>query len=302
MPSPYARDAPKFSSDQPEELNHYIRRLEELFTKHGVDADKDKNRYLGAYADARTEKEWEAMDSFEKGTFAEHKKEIIDSYPEACNEVHGSMKELKRIRDSFSGITCQDLTRFQAYKRAFVAEAKRLQTDPALLSNHEAIEFFMKPLSSGFRKKIVDKLELVDYVNSEATDKKRRPEDRFLLDKVIETATTIACGMQASYGASDSGSSNSDNDRREMRAYIKTEHDEIGNTLAQLQDQQKLTEKHFLMALEQMNKSLQQVVQTQNSQQAMPAHQTTAPMYQKSGVSTSDATCAPARTIHPKWE
>jgi hypothetical protein len=193
------------------------------------------------------------------------------------------MKELKRIRDSYSGITCQDLTRFQAYKRAFVAEAKRLQTDPALLSNHEAIEFFMKPLSSGFKKKIVDKLELVDYVNSEAADKKRRPEDRFPLDKVIETATTIARGMQASYGASDSGSSNSDNDRREMRAYIKTEHDEIGNTLAQLQDQQKLTEKHFLTALEQMNKSLQQVVQTQNSQQAMPAHQTAAPMYQNQG-------------------
>jgi hypothetical protein len=283
MPSPYARDAPKFGSDQPEELNRYIRRLEELFTKHGVDADKDKNRYLGAYADARTEKEWEAMDSFEKGTFAEHKKEIIDSYPEACNEARGSMKELKRIRDSYSGISCQDLTRFQAYKRAFVAEAKRLQTEPALLSNHEAIEFFMKPLSSGFKKKIVDKLELVDYVNSEAADKKRRPEDRFPLDKVIETATTIARGMQASYGVSDSGSSNSDNDRREMRAYIKTEHDEIGNTLAQLQDQQKLTEKHFLTALEQMNKSLQQVVQTQNSQQAMPAHQTAAPMYQNQG-------------------
>jgi hypothetical protein len=283
MPSPYARDAPKFGSDQPEELNRYIRRLEELFTKHGVDADKDKNRYLGAYADARTEKEWEAMDSFEKGTFAEHKKEIIDSYPEACNEARGSMKELKRIRDSYSGISCQDLTRFQAYKRAFVAEAKRLQTEPALLSNHEAIEFFMKPLSSGFKKKIVDKLELVDYVNSEAADKKRRPEDRFPLDKVIETATTIARGMQASYGVSDSGSSNSDNDRKEMRAYIKTEHDEIGNTLAQLQDQQKLTEKHFLTALEQMNKSLQQVVQTQNSQQAMPAHQTAAPMYQNQG-------------------
>jgi len=34
---------------------------------------------------------------------------------------------------------------------------------------------------------------------------KEAPEDRFLLDKVIETATTIARGMQASYGASDSG-------------------------------------------------------------------------------------------------
>jgi len=65
------------------------------------------------------------------------------------------------------------------------------------------------------------------------------------MDKVIETATTIAHGMQASYGASDSGSSNSDTTEEKCEHILKTEHDEIGNTLAQLQDQQKLTEKHF---------------------------------------------------------
>ena len=223
------------------------------------------------------------MNLFSMGTFVEHKKEIIDSYLEACNEAHSSMKELRRIRDSYSGISCEDLTRFQAYKCAFIAEAKRLQSEPALPSNHEAIEFFMKLLTSGFRKKIIDKLELADYVTPEAADKERCPEDRFPLDKIMEMATIIAHGMQASYGTSDSGSSNRDNDRREMRTYVKTEHDEIGNTLTQLQDQQKLTEKHFLTALEQMNKSLQQVVQTQNSQQAMPTYQVPTPMYQNQG-------------------
>jgi hypothetical protein len=285
MPNPYARDAPKFDSSKPEELNRYIRRLEELFVKHGVENDREKVRFLGAYADARTEKEWEAMDSFAAGTFADHKKEIIDSYPEASNEARGSMKELRRIRDSYDDITCEDLARFQSYKRAFVTETKKLQAEPTLLSNHEAIDLFMKPLSSGFRKKIITKLDLMDSAtgNAQAADNTRRPEDKFPLEKVIETATAIARGMQVSYGTSDSGSSSRDKDRREMRAYVKTEHDEIGNTLAQLQDQQKLTEKHFLTALEQMNKSLQQVVQTQNSQQAMPAYQTQAPVYQNQG-------------------
>jgi hypothetical protein len=50
-----------------------------------------------------------------------------------------------------------------------------------------------------------------------------------------------------------------------MHAYVKVEQDEIGNTLAQLQDQQKMMEKHFLSALEQMNKSLQQVIQSNSS-------------------------------------
>jgi hypothetical protein len=283
MPSPYARDAPKFHYEKPEELNRYIRRLEELFSKHSIDDEHEKIKYLGAYADARTEKEWEAMATYDLGVFENHKKEIIDSYPEASNEARGSIKELKRIRDSFLGITCQDLTRLQAFKRAFTAEAKRLQTEPAMLSNHEAIEFFLKPLSSGFKKKIIDKLEVTDMVNPAAANKDRCPEDRFPLEKIIETAVNIARGMQASYRSSDSSSSGGDGDKREMCAYVKVEQDEIGNTLAQLQDQQKLMEKHFLSALEQMNKSLQQVIQSNSSRQAQPAYQAPTPVYQNQG-------------------
>jgi len=274
MPSPYARDAPKFDSEKPEELNRYIRRLEELFVKYGVESDKEKIRYLGAYTDARTEKEWEAMASFEGDSFDDHKKEIIDSYPEASSEARGSMKELKRVRDSYSGITCQDLTRLQAYKRAFVAEAKKLQKVPALLSNHEAIDYFMKPLSSGFKKKIIDKLDLTDLLAPAAADANRRVEDRFPLEKVIETAVNIARGMQSSYGTTESSSSgNSDYDKRDLRALVKQENEEISNTLAQLQDHQKISEKSFLSAFEQLNKSLQQVIQTQNSQQTVPVYQ-----------------------------
>jgi len=69
-----------------------------------------------------------------------------------------------------------------------------------------------------------------------------------------------------------------------MRSYVKTEHDEsIGNTLAQLQDQQKISEKHLLSALEQLTKNIQQAVQSQNNQQAQPVYQAPAPMYQNQG-------------------
>ena len=65
--------------------------------KYSIDDNKEKIKYLGAYADACTKKEWEAMSSYEVGVFEDHKKEIIDSYPEASNGAHGSIKELKRI-------------------------------------------------------------------------------------------------------------------------------------------------------------------------------------------------------------
>ena len=96
MPSPYARDAPKFQSKKPKELNHYIQRLEELFAKYSIDDDKEKIKYLGAYADAHTEKEWETMSSYETGIFEDHKKEIIDSYPEASNKARGSIKRTEK--------------------------------------------------------------------------------------------------------------------------------------------------------------------------------------------------------------
>ena len=56
------------------------------------------------------------MSLYKVGIFEDHKKEIIDSYPEASNEACSSIKELTRIQDSFSGITGQDLMRLQAYK------------------------------------------------------------------------------------------------------------------------------------------------------------------------------------------
>ena len=65
-----------------------------------------------------------------------------------------------------------------------------------------------------------------------------------------------------------------------MCTYVKIEQDEIGNTLMQLQDQQKLMEKHFISALEQLNKSLQQVIQSNASQQARPIYQAPMPVYQ----------------------
>ena len=143
MPEPYARDAPKFHYDRPEELNRFIKRVEELFKTHKIEDDREKIRYLGSYADPKTENEWEGMMKYADGTFTEFKKEIIESYPEASNQTRGSIKELKRIRDMYSGISPADITRLAVFKRAFIAEVKKLQKDPALLSNHESVEYFI---------------------------------------------------------------------------------------------------------------------------------------------------------------
>lgn len=202
MPSPDTRDAPKFHYEKPRELNRFIRRVEELFEKHGVKLDTDKIKYLGAYADARTEREWEAMSSSASGNFAMFKKEIIESYPEANDEMRGSMIELKRIINCYSNLMPEDLVQLQAYRRAFTAEAKKLQADPPLLSNHEIVNQFLQPLDESFQERIVSKLDLTRMVKS-TPEKNVRAEDRFSLKEIMETAIEIARSSQISYSSDD---------------------------------------------------------------------------------------------------
>ena len=202
MPSPYAEDSPKFSHERPEELNRFIRQLEHLFEKCGVKNDTDKINYLCAYADARTEQEWEAMASHTAGNFANFKEEIIESYPEARNLVRGSINELKRIMDKCSHLSSVDLTQLQAYKRAFSAEARKLQQDPPLMSNHEVVNCFLEPLTESFRQRILAKLDLATMLKP-GQDKNKRPEDRFTLEEIMETAISIARSPETSYSSVD---------------------------------------------------------------------------------------------------
>jgi hypothetical protein len=202
MPSPYSRDAPKFDYKNPQELNRFIRRVEELFDKCGIDSDDEKIKYLGIYADARTEREWEGMSSHASGNFSSFKKEIVESYPEAYYEMRGSMIELKRIINRYSDLMPEDMVQLQAFKRAFVAEAKKLRADPPLLSNREAVTHFLTPLSETFRQRILTKLDLVEMVKS-SSDKDRRPEDRFNLTEIIEMAIQIARSSPTSYALDD---------------------------------------------------------------------------------------------------
>jgi hypothetical protein len=106
------------------------------------------------------------------------------------------------------------------------------------------------------------------------SDEARRPEDRFALAKVVEMAVSIAQGSQASYRSLDPTPLGSRSDR-DLRARVKLEDDLIGNIMANLQDQQKLSEKAVMGAIEQMNKNFQQVQQQlqQNNNRQVPVVQ-----------------------------
>ncbi|KAF8909431.1 hypothetical protein CPB84DRAFT_1624593, partial [Gymnopilus junonius] len=76
-------------------------------------------------------------------TWVEFKKELQESYIKALDDELGSITELKKICRKHSPIASDELKDLQAFKREFVAEARSLFKEPAVLSNHEAIDLFL---------------------------------------------------------------------------------------------------------------------------------------------------------------
>ena len=200
MPNPQSRDAPSFDADKPEELLRFINRMEDLYKKHGIDNTRDKIEMLGKYADARSENEWRYLKTYKGNDFTKFKKELINSYPEAADQEHGSLKKLARLCKEYRGLEQTDLNDLQALVRGLKAEVAKLQTPPALLSNREAVEQFLGCLDDEFRNNVLSRLEILTIDDEDTV----RAEDRFKLDDVIDTALSIGQGSRSTYKSNSS--------------------------------------------------------------------------------------------------
>ena len=199
MPNPQTRDAPSFDREKPTELLRFISRMEDLFTKHGITEDQKKITMLGKYADAASEAEWQHLDSYDGEVWAKFRKELIESYVEACDIERGSLKALQKICQENRRIAATDLSDLMALKRGFRVEVKKLQKDPPLLSNREAVEMFLDCLTPEFRLLITSRLDIANKEIPEGT----RPEDKYKLDDVVDTAITLGKGSRVTYKALD---------------------------------------------------------------------------------------------------
>lgn len=217
MPRPQGRDAPSFHRNTPENLNRYLAGMEDLFRDFSVTDDQAKKRYLGRYADATTEEEWSAMDTFANtSTYAEHKTEILSTYPEAHLANEGTLARLKKICREFKSTSATDIQEVHNLRRRFNAESKKLLgATPAVVSNRELVEMLLGCLEDDFRKTVQGSLSLsvaamrrVGGANAPAA---RRPEDPYELSDVMDTMLEVAKSSLTGGGA------------REVALAVKTE-------------------------------------------------------------------------------
>ena len=212
MLTPGARDAPKFYSKKPQELRRFVRLMEDLWDEAGIEDDDMKKSMIGKYADQESEEEWSALESFETGySWLEFKTELIENYPEAAEAERGTPARLRQLCRETSSIRLGDLAALYAFRRAFMAEAKKLVKAPAAMANRELVELFIgclsEPLASAVLQFLGSKLpstrakmkaaEGSDVVNESGAS--RRPEDRYDLEEVCRAAIQVSESSQGMF-------------------------------------------------------------------------------------------------------
>jgi hypothetical protein len=219
MVTPGSRDAPKFSADQPEGLRRFVRLMEDLWKEAGVTEDSVKKRMIGKYADEDSEEEWAAFTSYGDGhSWPEFKKELIENYPEAAAAERGTPSRIRQLCAETSKVRLGDMPALYRFRRAFMAEAKKLQKPPEAMSNRELVELFIGCLSDSFASAVLQLLgskspsEKADGKKS-GSDVPRRPEDRYDLEDICKAALQVSENSQGMFSLMRRDASSNTNER-----------------------------------------------------------------------------------------
>ncbi|PBK86675.1 hypothetical protein ARMGADRAFT_1086181 [Armillaria gallica] len=133
MPGPNEKSTPRFeSSTDPEELERFFSRLEELFNKCAVTTDAEKKKYAVVYTDIKTEKQWKVLEHHTKGTFEEFKKDILSSYDDTLAGDRDAMQEMKQLVRRYRLSPIQERSDYMSFKWEFQVLAAVLKSEDVI--------------------------------------------------------------------------------------------------------------------------------------------------------------------------
>ncbi|KAI3616967.1 hypothetical protein WG66_004183 [Moniliophthora roreri] len=131
-------------------------------------------------------------------SWSEFKKLLFREFPDSVDNGQGSMVRLQKIVAVYRKATDWDLEKLRAYHRTFKLEAAKLMRDPPMISNFEAIGFYLAGLELSVRERV--QIRMADWFLNKLdleTEDGRRRMDPWKLQEVMEQAEMI---MSASSG------------------------------------------------------------------------------------------------------
>jgi hypothetical protein len=205
VPRSWEANAPKFISENPNELLDFIDQVGEIIELSETKVDAEKKKLLTGYLPVRKKNMWRDMDSYANDSYEDFLKEVYKSYPEIKQEKEGTLGDLERLCRSHQGIRLQDEGKLRRFGVEFASLFKKLSKQPAIILNKEACWKYLDTLDSSFAivlKSSISSRNLLKAdlnraagvqppaVGANAVD--HRKEDPILLKDLIEMAEQLA--------------------------------------------------------------------------------------------------------------
>ena len=110
------RNAPRFPSKKPQELQWFLRIMEDLWQGAGIVDDDVKKTMVGKYANQESEEEWTASETYEAGnSWTEFKDELIENYPKAAAAERGTPARIRQLCSETRDIILGDFVVLYAF-------------------------------------------------------------------------------------------------------------------------------------------------------------------------------------------
>ncbi|KAJ7917837.1 hypothetical protein B0H13DRAFT_1870004 [Mycena leptocephala] len=128
---PYAWDsnAPKFTSDDHEDLMTFVDHVNQILDLAGVTDDAQRKMYLTNYLPNKKKISWRALSKYLAGTYDEFPKEVYKGYPEIYSERAGTVELLNKLNKLCRrnhGITVKEEGKLRRFGIEFLMEFTKL--------------------------------------------------------------------------------------------------------------------------------------------------------------------------------
>ncbi|SJK99626.1 uncharacterized protein ARMOST_02934 [Armillaria ostoyae] len=169
MPGLNEKSAPRFEkSTDPEELERFFARLEELFNKYAIALDLDKKKYAVIYTDIKTEKHWKVLDHF----------------------------ELKQLIWRYRLSPIQEKSEYMSFKREFQVLVVVLKKE-GMCSNQELVNQFLAPMADSLYNLMKLRME---QLNAPVGKTSRDPANPYTLEEVMASGLDVLQVKQEDMG------------------------------------------------------------------------------------------------------
>ena len=145
IPSPWDKNCPSFDGKSASSLQRFIRHCKMIIDQGGItDVKEQKVKFTDYVHDDDIREQWETLDHYKSGTLDEWVTSIEALYPEILDITSGSLEKLLRICGDNAGLERHQEGEVKRFSVAFLNEATKLMKAPAVLTDKELINMYLK--------------------------------------------------------------------------------------------------------------------------------------------------------------